>query len=251
MGVILVRRIALIAFVLPLLFVSCGDVDITIDVDGDDVEGSGTLTTENRTVADFDQITLAGEGSVVVTNGPTSLSIRTDDNLLQHIETTVDGGTLRIATESGIDIDPTDSVVYEVSTPTLAGVTLSGAGSFDIGDWVVQTFSITLSGAGDIDFDSVAATSVDVTISGVGDINVAGQTDDLEVTISGAGSFDGADLQGANVAATTSGVGSATVWATQTLDAKVGGVGSIDYFGNPTVTESVTGLGSINSRGAK
>ena len=197
---------------------SCGDVQINIGGDGDDVPGSGMLITEDRNIGDFDTLTLAGEGTVNVRLGPTSLSIRTDDNLMQHIETTVSGSTLRIATEDGIDIEPTESVVYDVTTPTLTGVVLSGAGTIDVPDWEADSFSITLSGAGTVDLDALRSPSIDVTLSGFGDVVLSGETSDLDVTLSGAGSFEGGWLQASDVRVVTSGAGSAIVWATATLE---------------------------------
>ena len=236
-----------------LLLGSCeGSIDINIDVDdGEEVEGSGAITTEDRAVGDFDRIELAGEGRVIIEHGPAALTIETDDNLLTHIESTVSGGTLRISTESGIDIDPSDGVKYRVATERLGEITLSGAGDIDTADWSADEFTITLAGAGDIAVTGVRAGRLNVTISGVGQVTVAGSADRLTMSLPGAGNFEGGDLAAVDVAVTASGAGSATVWAARTLDATVSGVGSIDYFGSPQVTQSVTGIGSINSRGDK
>ena len=72
---------------------------------------------------------------MTVTEGDeTSLTIATDDNLLTHIDTRVTGATLEISTEPGIDIDPTDTVVYEVTLPDIVGLTLAGAGRIEMGE---------------------------------------------------------------------------------------------------------------------
>ena len=236
-----------------LLLASCdASIDINIDVDeGDKVEGSGSITTEDRAVSSFDRVQLAGEGSVIIERGPAALTIETDDNLLTHIESSVSGSTLEISTESGIDIDPSDGVTYRIATENLVGITLSGAGDIETGNWATQGFTIVLSGAGDIEVVALTVGDVDVTISGVGQVTVAGTADSLTMSLPGAGNFEGEDLAAMDAVVTASGAGSATVWATSTLDATVSGVGSIDYFGSPAVTQSVTGIGSINSRGEK
>ncbi len=237
---------------LAMLAACGGGISITIDADGDgdDVAGSGTIVTESRNIGDFHEIRLAGEGTVVVTEGPApSLTVMTDDNLHTHIETSVKGGALEIVTERGIDIDPTDSVRYEVTAPNIDKLTLTGAGDFEMSNAEADRFAVLLSGAGDIRIGDLVANELDVAITGAGDVVVAGEVTKLSVTLPGVGSYEGADLRSADATVTSSGVGSATVWATDELDASVTGVGSIDYYGSPRVTSSVTGIGSINSRG--
>lgn len=246
----MVRRTILSACILVMAATVAACTDSIVIVDSDRTKGSGTITTQDRNVGDFEKIVLAGEGTVLLDEGPAaSLSIETDDNLLTHIESTVSDGVLHIATEAGVDIDPTDSVIYRVTTPDVTDLTLSGAGRFDLADCDADTFTITLSGAGDIDIGRLAAKHLDVTISGVGQVTVAGEVNTLNVTLPGAGSYDGRGLESTSAVVTTSGAASAAVWATDTLEATVSGVGSIDYFGSPEVTQSVTGVGSINWRG--
>ncbi len=230
---------------------ACAD-GIVIDIDGnaDAVRGSGTIVTEERSIDAFDHITLAGEGEVIVVQGPdAALTIETDDNLLPLIDTTVSGTTLEIATKPGVDLDPTSSIVYRVDTPDVSGLTLTGAGSLRLDECDAETFSIALSGAGDISIGALTATNLDVTISGAGSVVVAGEVTSQAVNTTGAGDYNGRHLQSSEATVTSSGVGSATVWVTDTLDANVSGVGSVEYFGSPQVTESVSGVGSINDRG--
>jgi hypothetical protein len=240
---------ALLAFA---TLTACGDgISITFDsIDGDEVRGNGTILTETRQVGDFDEITLAGEGLVVVTVGPeASLSVTTDDNLLAHIETTVQGGVLEIATEQGVDIDPTDSVRYEVSTPAVDRLTLTGAGDFELADVTSDRFAVVLTGAGDVWIGDLTADELQVDITGAGSVEVAGEVTSQTVRLPGAGSYEAPRLKSSTATVSTSGVGSATVWVTDELDARVTGVGSIDYYGSPSVSSSVTGIGSISGRG--
>ena len=231
---------------------ACGDgISITFDSDdSDDIRGSGTIQTETRQVGDFDEIILAGEGLVVVSVGPEpALNVTTDANLLGHIETTVRGGVLEIATEQGIDIEPTDSVRYEVTTSAVKKLTLTGAGDFEMSAVTADRFSVVLSGAGDVRITKLIADELQVDLTGAGSVAIAGEVASQTVHLPGAGSYEAADLKSSTATISTSGVGSATVWVTDELDARVTGVGSIDYYGSPSVTSSVTGIGSISSRG--
>lgn len=232
---------------------ACSDGLVNLDGDalgGVGVEGSGTIVSEAREVDDFSRINLMGEGTVAVTEGrETSLTIETDDNLLSHIDTSVTDGTLEITTEPGIDIDPTDTVVYEVTVSNVVGVTLAGAGRIRLAEGRADSFAIELSGAGDIEIGALTTDALDAAISGVGSIVVAGSAESQVVTVSGAGSYEAADLQSVRATVTNSGVGSAAVWVTESLDATVSGLGSIDYFGSPEVTQAVSGIGTVNARG--
>lgn len=245
------RRLLPYACALLVLSVVAGcDESIVVDAGARRVAGSGTIETEIRDIAAFDRITLAGEGRVIVTEEQTpSLTIETDDNLLVHIETTVRKGTLEIATETGVDIDPTESVTYRVAAPAITGLTLAGAGRFELSECVSDAFSVVLSGAGDIEVDQLAADELEVVITGAGSVRLVGAVGSQSVSIPGAGSYDGRNLQSERATVTTSGAGSASVWATDQLNATVTGVGTIDYYGSPQVTQSITGVGRINARG--
>ena len=217
---------------------------------GEDVDGSGTIVAESRDVAGFDKVTLAGEGTVILDEGQdVSLTVETDDNLLVHIETTVSNNTLTIATERGIDIDPSAYVIYRVTAPDITGLTLTGAGSIELSSAQADRFTIALTGAGDIEIDDLQADDLDVQITGVGSVVLAGHARFQDVNLSGTGDYRGRDLESERAAVATTGVGSATVWVTGELDATVTGVGSINYYGSPVVMQSVTGIGSVNARG--
>lgn len=221
------------------------------DLAGRRVDGSGTIATVSREVTAFERITLAGEGEVIVTEGAEpSLTIETDDNLLAHIETSVEDRTLEIATVSGVDIDPTDSVVYRVTTSSVTGVTLTGAGSFSLGNCEAEDFSVVLAGAGDVTIAELRATSLDVVIAGAGNVSVAGKVASQNVSLPGAGRYDAMHLKSARATISATGVGSAVVWVTGELEATVTGVGTIDYFGSPRVSQTVAGIGTITHRGA-
>ncbi len=235
---------------LMMSVIAACDEGVVFNVDGRRVGGSGTIVTEARDVTEFERITLAGEGRVIVSEAEAaSLTIETDDNLLVHIKTTVRNRALEIATESGVDIDPTESVIYRVATPEVTGLTLTGAGRFELGECESEVFSVALSGAGDIEVEHLAADELDVEISGAGGVQLGGAVRSQRVSIPGAGTYDGRKLQSEQATVTTSGTGSATVWVTDELNATITGVGSIDYYGSPRLTESITGLGRVNARG--
>ena len=61
------------------------------------LQGSGIAVRQVRTVAPFTAVDLAGSNNVIIHVGrPQSVVVRADDNLIRHVTTRVDSGTLVI-----------------------------------------------------------------------------------------------------------------------------------------------------------
>ena len=193
--------------------------------DSSKTSGSGPVVSVTRTVPAFDRIDLQGAAAVAVdVGGPRSVSVHGDGNVVPLIETRVLDGVL-VVSEKG-PYRTHHELTVQVSTPTLTGSTLSGAGKLLVTGIDVPRFTAELSGTGLLDLGgSVGA--LDATVSGVG----AAQLEHLQAST-------------AHVAVT--GAGMAHVFATRTLDAAVSGTGSILYSGDPArVSEQVTGVGVV------
>jgi hypothetical protein len=237
---------------LALVATACSGIDFG-DSGTDRVAGSGTRLTETRAVGGFDRIVLAGEGDVVVTTGAAaeSLTIESDGNLLDYIESKVSGDTLTLSTRRGTDIDPSNGVTYRVDVVALAGVELSGAGSITVDDVRVDAFDVRLAGAGVIDVSGLDVSLLDAALPGAGTISLAGTATTQDVELPGAGRYDAGDLASASVTVASGGAVAATVWATDELSITSGGVGSISYYGNPSLDQRVTGTASVERLGDK
>lgn len=193
------------------------------------IEGSGNVVTESREVSGFDQILLSGSGTVMVeVTGTESLSIESDDNLLEEIETGVDDGRLELGTRR--NIDPSDDVVYTITAASLEGVSISGSGTIVVSGVDGSGFSAEISGSG--------AVTVEGAVS-----------DALSVDISGSGDFDGEDLVAVTGTVDVSGSGSAVVNVTDDLAVSLSGSGEVEYLGSPTIEVDKSGSGTVTGRG--
>jgi hypothetical protein len=214
---------------------------------GERLAGSGTMVVETREVAGFDRIDLAGEGTVIVTTGEDhSLSIETDDNLFEHLEVSVAGGLLTLATEPGFDIDPTDSITWQVGLPDLTAVTISGAGTIEAPRLTTDRLTAAISGAGVIVLDDLTTTHLNLSVSGAGTITASGTADSVEVGSTGTGTIEAGGLEVATAAVAMPGVGDITLWVTDRLDVDYSGLGSLSVYGAPEITgdaDRVTLLG--------
>lgn len=188
-------------------------------------QGSGVLATEQRKVANFTRIDLAGTSKVIVRVGlPKEVVVHCDDNLLSLITTKVADGTLVVA-ESG-SFNSHRGVEVDVAIPSLAGVKLSGTGDLTATGVRAVRFKVDLSGDGLLEVSGTAK-HVDASLTGVGEARLGHLlTSDTRVVVSG--------------------TGSATVFATKSVDASVSGTGQVVYLGDPEHTKtSITGTGAV------
>ena len=193
------------------------------------ISGSGNIVSGPRVVEGFTGVAISGSGRLSIKHtGAESLTVTADDNILNYLTSEVRAGQLRLGVRPGVNVRPSQDIVYQVTVQSLSAIVLSGSAS------VVVT--------------GVKSSRFETTVSGSGDIVASGIVDVQHVTISGSGSFHGEGLQSIVATIVISGSGNAVVAVSDRLDAVVTGSGSIEYIGTPTVTQQVTGSGSIRRR---
>jgi predicted small secreted protein len=221
------------------------------------IQGSGNVITEARQVSNFDSVDLSGSGQVIVTqNGSESLSVETDDNVMEYVKAEVEGGTLKLGlvtgTQTGVNIQSFSRLVFYVGVDNLKSLTVSGSGSVKSSRVKTDSLEAKVSGSGGIQIADLSTGEVKADISGSGKIDLAGNVTGQQITIGGSGNYLGGDLCGESVKVSVSGSGNGTVCATERLDADVSGSGSVNYYGQPSsINRSSSGSGKIISLGEK
>jgi hypothetical protein len=219
------------------------------------VNGSGKSITQNRTVANFQYVSLEGLGDIMITQGTTeSLTIEAEDNVMALIKTEVKNGTLSIRFDQKNWQDmirPTKPIKFALGVKTLSGVELSGAGNIQAPTLKTSTLTVKISGAGAVKLDKLEASELSTSVSGLGNVELAGTVPKQTVDLSGAGQYLAGNLAGKTAKVTLSGGGNATVWATDSLDVTINGAGQVSYFASPKLTKSITGLGVLSPLGPK
>ena len=89
------------------------------------IRGNGHVVTDQRKVSAFTRVDAGGFYELEWHPGAPSCSLTTDENLLDHIRTRMDGDELKIEMDDGA-IAPTDGIKVVITSPTLTGE-LSGA----------------------------------------------------------------------------------------------------------------------------
>jgi len=250
-----IKRIAIVVLVLAVTATACAS-----PFRPRLVQGSGNIIVEDRDVSGFERISMAGAGRIIIAQGDhESLSIETDDNLLEYIETEVKGNTLEIdfskdfMLSSGAreSLRPSDGFIFRISVIDLVGISVSGAGDIQIEKLKTDQMMINFSGAGDIKIDDLNASQLDVNLSGAGDIDLAGKVNSQTITLSGLGRYGAFDLESQNASVTISGAGGAELWATEALEVVISGAGDVEYYGDPAVDPEISGLGRLQGLGEK
>lgn len=237
-------------------------------------EGDGVPASETRDVAAFDGVSNESQVDVRITEGDTpSVEVTCDENLLDEIDTFVDGSVLTIRTvgdwKRGGAFLPRTTCEVDIVAPALISLENSGSGDYlvqgdtptplaDIlstgsGDMAihwpisVDELGVTSMGSGEIDLGGIQAGLVGLTSSGSGDISLgAGNTDELDLVSSGSGDILARDLVAVSVSATLTGSGDAEVTATESLDATLTGSGDLTVWGAPQQRDVVTsGSGDV------
>ena len=216
------------------------------------IKGSGNVVTEEREVGGFDRIEMSGYGEVIITQGnEESLTIETDDNLMEYIESDVRNNTLYFEFTDNTIPDPSDTIIYRLNVINLEALELSGAGSFQVKSLDTPNLEISIDGAGKINLDSLSTDEVSVQVSGAGDINLAGEVGKQDIRIKGAGDYSAPNLQSDQATVQIDGLGKVVVWVTDALSVKIDGAGKVDYYGSPSVTQDIEGGGNVSSLGEK
>lgn len=190
------------------------------------IRGDGNIVTENRPVQEFSSVEAEGAFDIEWVTGPASCTIRTDENLLRHVETSMNGKMLRLEWHG--QLRPTHGMKVKLASSSLTGARLTGA---------VRLAASRLSGKG-FYLEGTGATRV----------TVDGAVNELIATMSGASKLDAESLQVKVAELSISGAGKAEVSASETLKVAISGAGKVTYNGNPTVEKHISGAGTIRKR---
>lgn len=226
-GAVLASTALLVAFILVSLVIALPVLILIGVISGPGIRGSGVAKTEQRELPSFGSVAVSGAAKVDVaaSQDTEGVTVTTDDNLVEHVSTTVEDGVLHITTTKRLA--PQAGPNVRVSGKSIESFMVSGAGK------------VTLTG--------VQQERLALKVSGAGHVHVAGQCDAADMVASGAGALDAQELLCEVVSMSLSGAGSATVCASAKLIAKVSGAASITCHGQPEeVDKQVSGAGRVN-----
>jgi hypothetical protein len=192
------------------------------------LKGSGNVVKQDRTVAPFSGIEAGSAFEITLSQGePIQVTVETDDNFLEKIETVVEGNKL-IISSSGLR-NPTAMRVY-VKTPEINMIELEGAARLDSdGELKSSSLQIEASGASKINL-TLDVLELKTDVSGAAKLYLKGKTVNHITDVSGAALLDAMELTTQTTNADVSGAAKARVYAISELKTQVSGAASITYF---------------------
>ncbi len=112
------------------------------------VQGPGNIVRESRDVNNFNNISLLGTGNINISQGyEESLTIETDDNLMEFIETKVEDGALDIDTSDGVILKPSKGIDYNICVKDINRISVYGSTKiYARSIYTADEFSIEISG---------------------------------------------------------------------------------------------------------
>lgn len=233
---------ALIPLLATILIIGCAQVRIT---------GSGNLVTQEEAVTGFDEVDVSQSFNVDITQGDTfQVVIRVDDNLVEHLNITKQGSTLRINLKPSRNYILNNATLEaEVTMPELVGVDASGSSDVNISGFdSTKSLVVDLSGASTLSGD-IQAGDASFDISGSSEVRLTGSAEDIEVGASGSSEADLSDFQASNANVDASGASEVVVNLSGRLNADASGSSDIYYLGNPTLGNiDTSGSSSVQSR---
>lgn len=215
----------------------------------ENIQGSGNLKQETREVGNFSGIESRGSMNVVISYGSSSqITVEADDNLLELIETKVEGKNLVVKTRDKIGFSTKNKITVNVQMKTIDKLAVSGSGSvIGNGNFDGGNTKMSVSGSGNIKLGFSSFDKLEFSISGSGNIKLTdGKLGSVDAGISGSGQLDAADIPCNNVVAHISGSGGMKITANNSIEAIISGSGSIHYKGSATnVVAKTSGSGRV------
>jgi hypothetical protein len=229
--------------------------------------GSRLVATDKRTLgASVQEVDVSGPINLTLRQGPSaSLEVRGEQRLLANVDTTVDGGTLRIGPR-GILLRHRQPIEVTLVLPTLEHLSISGSGQHTVSGFSGERIAVNvdgnaglrfngryreidagLHGSGDMELTCGNAERVTADLKGSGHMILVGGARELHAEIAGSGELDARHLRAEAADLAHHGAGSSAVYASKRVQVEMTGSGNITVYGNPDKRAvSRTGSGSVS-----
>ena len=231
------------------LLVSCGKSTLQT-TDHIYLKASENYIDEDRDEDDFTGIVCEGKVQInIVERDDFHVQVHADKNVIDHLETEVEGTILYIRTEKGYSIIGTN-ISVDVTLPKLTSLVLDGDCRAKASEFTTDRLVLVSSGDSRIEFERISGESIDATIDGNSRIRLKGNTTTLRARISGDSNLEAEDLAIRDADITCRGKSDAEIQSPLTLKAAAHGASTIEYKGKPgDLSIECSGASSIKKKG--
>lgn len=213
-------------------------------------QGSAKVVAQTRQIAEpFDKISVSDGIDVILTQSPTtSVSVEADDNLIDHIRTTVVGGTLHIEIKKRGLIDFTEKNV-RVHLPLVNDISASaGSDVKSTNEFRSETLDLSASAGSDITF-TTSADRITAKSSSGSEIELSGMALYFDAHASSGSSIEASRLLCNEISASASSGSGIEVHPIKELRARASSGASVDYYKNPErISQNTSSGGSVRQK---
>lgn len=225
-------------FIFTLLFnmASC--------INSDPVKGNGIIKKISREAGDFKSLQISGPFKVFLMSGNTTkIEIETDENLLEHIETKIVKGKLKVDAKK--IMLSTKGINIFITCAVLEKIELSGAVDLVANEKLqFNKLELNISGASSVKAE-MNCVELDASFTGGSAAILSGVVSKADFAISGACRFDASEMI-VDVANTeVSGTADVQLHIITKLDIKASGASNTRYFGEPEMKCEKSGMASV------
>jgi hypothetical protein len=209
------------------------------------LNGNGHVTTEARTVGAFNQIEVGSGIRSQISEGPASVSVIADENLVASIETVVRGDTLVIRLKE--PVARAKALQVDVSNTLFNRVSASGGAHIRGACTGASAPQLEASGGSTIELNSLEVDHLSLDASGGSEVTLAGKANAFELNVSGGSQVTAKDLDVATAVVDGSGGSTISIAASASVGGNASGGTVITISGAATAQVSTSG-GSVVSR---
>lgn len=222
------KLLILSSFILATLLQSC--------IFNPTIKGDGNVTEQNRDVSTFSEMKISRGMNVYITQGnTTSVRVVADANLLDVIETEVEGDVLVISSEANIK-KCTSKKVY-VTTPNLESIK-AFAGCNVYSESTINSEELQLSASAGSNMKIIVETDqLNTSASAGSNISIEGESGAIKGKASSGSNIKAGNLTVNNSELKVSSGANIWITCTQKLNGSASSGGNIFYSGNPSNTE--------------
>ncbi len=212
---------------------------------GSSLNGSGKIIDQPIKITGFTTVSARGAFPVeLYQSDQSSVTVSTDDNLIQRVLVALSGETLLISIQAPATFFPT-SLKIVIGMPRIYGLILTeGAKASLSGFKSTYNFNLDMRGASTLS-GYLEAGNLDFDISEGSQVNLKGSALDLGLQMDKAGKLDLSDYPLISASVQLQGASEATLDVQSRLTAKLEGASILYYLGNPTLTNTSISGASI------
>jgi len=213
------------------------------------IRGSGDVTSETRSVASFDSISISSGMNLYLNQGDSeSLRIEAEDNILPMIIAAVENGRLEIKYKNfligGLNLSKPVNVYLTVKD--LKEIDVSSGVRIQSEEIKTDSLKIDLS-SGAEGIMIIKSRDLAVGLSSGSSLEISGQTDSQDIDLGSGAEYGAKDFISKTTVVNASSGSTAIVNVSESLDIKISSGATVEYAGSPKIVSDISSGGVLRS----